>query len=536
MNDGVGDPRSPDSAQKSHHNTDADEALQAVFGPGWGHFLQCLDLVGQYAVVVSRDAKVIFANRTLRDRLGGRYREVPTNKVGFAKFFRPLDDSGELLPLSLWPSACALRGESAHDIDIQLRISGEFHPVPFKFSFGPLRDAQGQVQGALITCEPNLSARRAMDLARKKQRLIDATVSSLQVGLLVEDVKGNIVLANPAAQKILGIPDREWPPKSRKYLAEKFSIHDAAGRELPMHEHPLSLALTGQTGVQEIQYADRSSPQKKRVTVSCSYAPIVDGSGKIHGGVVTAYDISQALEVRLQLQESQRTLRGLLAKEHLATELERQRIARELHDELQQQLGAIRLNLMEMSRQASQHPETVMALAELTASISDQALDSLRRIVRGLRPQMLDDLGLQSALDSMIQQFRRSTQLTVELEVLDPHELASRLSVEVSNNLYRVVQESLNNIRKHARASFVYVMLDLSQGDEVQLRVQDDGVGYENRSQKKERPLGILGMSERVAILGGTLNVGTVEGGGTLVDVRVPLQGVLIEPEATHTK
>ena len=244
--------------------------------------------------------------------------------------------------------------------------------------------------------------------------------------------------------------------------------------------------------------------------MSCSYAPILNGKGQIQGGVVTAHDITDALQMQTQLKESQR-------------------IARELHDDLQQQLGAIRLNMLEITRQASLNPEVVMALAELTASIIDQSLESLRRIVRGLRPQMLDDLGLQSALESMITQFKQSTQLTVEFETQDPHQLAAKLPAEIATNLYRVVQESLNNIRKHAGASFVYGLLDLSSSHEVQLRIQDDGVGPYKRPRRSDRPLGILGMSERVQILGGTLDVRAVPEGGTLVEVRVPLQVALFE-------
>mgnify|MGYP003337213970 FL=1 len=92
-----------------------------------------------------------------------------------------------------------------------------------------------------------------------------------------------------------------------------------------------------------------------------------------------------------------------------------------------------------------------------------------------------------------------------------------------------MVQESLNNIRKHAGASFVYVLLDLSSNHEVHLRIQDDGVGPYKRPQRGERPLGILGMSERIQILGGTLDVRAVPEGGTLVEERVPLQVALFE-------
>ena len=84
-----------------------------------------------------------------------------------------------------------------------------------KFSFAPLKNAQDDIVGALVTCEVNTSARQALEVVRKYQRLIGATVSSMQVGLLVEDLTGQIILTNPAAKAIFGIPDHDWPPKSR---------------------------------------------------------------------------------------------------------------------------------------------------------------------------------------------------------------------------------------------------------------------------------------------------------------------------------
>ncbi len=285
----------------------------------------------------------------------------------------------------------------------------------------------------------------------------------------------------------------------------------------------------GKTGSMDVSFS--TTGDQETTTVMCNYAPILDGNGQIHEGLVTAQDITDDLCLHFQLKESQRTLRRLLAKEHLTTEHERQRIARELHDDLQQQLGAIRLNLLEISKQASRNPEAVMALAELTAHVTDQSLESLHRIVQGLRPEMLDDLGLQSAVESMVNQFQRRTQLTVEFETQDPHQLVLRLPPEISTNLYRVVQESLNNIRKHARAGLFYVLLDLTSNHEVQLRIQDDGVGPD-KVKRSDRPLGLLGMSERVQILGGTLKVGAAPDGGTLVEVCVPLQTPLFEPAA----
>jgi signal transduction histidine kinase len=202
-----------------------------------------------------------------------------------------------------------------------------------------------------------------------------------------------------------------------------------------------------------------------------------------------------------------------------AHEAERKRIARELHDDTAQALTSIlvRLRLLERSTADAEVLKNVEELRELTGG----ALDSVRRMAMDLRPAALDDLGLVPALQTYAEKLSESwpVQVTVSVEGV-----TRRLPPEVELVLYRVVQEALNNVAKHARAANARVSL-ARRHNEVTLVVEDDGVGFS--AEQARRPdgtgLGHFGMRERLALVGGEVDIESATGTGTKVTARVPL-------------
>jgi signal transduction histidine kinase len=218
-----------------------------------------------------------------------------------------------------------------------------------------------------------------------------------------------------------------------------------------------------------------------------------------------------------ELEHSRELVRSLGARNARLLEEERRRIARELHDEMGQQLAALRMEIAVL-RQGLAPAGAAPADAALRLLLErvDGLVVSIRRIVAELRPPALDG-GLASALDWLVAEFRRQTRLACEVDV---DEGASLLSADAAAMVFRIAQESLNNIRRHAAASTVSLHLARSE-DGFELRVHDDGSGFD--SSIRSTGFGILGMEERARALGGSLAIVSRAGGGTDVRLQLPL-------------
>jgi len=212
---------------------------------------------------------------------------------------------------------------------------------------------------------------------------------------------------------------------------------------------------------------------------------------------------------------SERVARDSLRRVVAAQELERRRLARELHDETGQALTSILLGLRALEERVDGDDER-----DAVASIRHLAVDTLqnvRRLAVELRPKALDDFGLVAALERLTETFRDQTRIDVDFVASLTGE---QLPGEVATALYRIVQEALTNVVKHASASGVSILLTRKNGA-VALVIEDDGVGFD--AARPADGFGLQGMRERVELLGGALRVETREGAGTTVAVEVPL-------------
>jgi signal transduction histidine kinase len=210
----------------------------------------------------------------------------------------------------------------------------------------------------------------------------------------------------------------------------------------------------------------------------------------------------------------------LLAQTVTAQEQERERISRELHDETGQALTALLVQLKVLERLPDIN--AVSALAHDLRELVVQTLEEVRRLARDLRPSTLDDLGLVPTLEWYVKAYRQKTNLNVEFIVNVPDSLRFPRLTELI--LYRVVQEALTNIARHARASCASIQLE-QRDDVVRLTVKDDGRGFDvaRTLNMQERSLGLLGMHERVELIGARLQLDSTPGKGTCVQVEVSI-------------
>jgi signal transduction histidine kinase len=213
---------------------------------------------------------------------------------------------------------------------------------------------------------------------------------------------------------------------------------------------------------------------------------------------------------------SHRVARDSLRRVVAGQELERQRLARELHDETGQALTSILLGLKAVEE--ARAPDEMQAAARSLRELVVATLQDVRRLAVELRPKALDDFGLVAALERLGNSFAEATGIRVELEASLGHE---RLPAEVETTLYRIVQEALTNIVKHARARSVSILV-VRRGGSVTAVVEDDGAGFDPDRVAADG-LGLLGMRERVALIDGRLTVESSAGTGTTLAAEVPL-------------
>jgi len=248
-------------------------------------------------------------------------------------------------------------------------------------------------------------------------------------------------------------------------------------------------------------------PEAPEACQTCGNAGFVSAVLDDLGRVLT-----EAKHYRAQLQQmSSRVLS--------AHEGERKRIARELHDDTAQALTSIlvRLRLLGRSARDQELLRNVEELRELTAG----ALDSVRRMAMDLRPAALDDLGLVPALQAYAEKYSQNWPVSVTVSV---DGLSRRLPADVELVLYRVVQEALTNVAKHSRTSSALVSFSRRQ-NEVILSIEDSGVGFDltDGPRTDDSRLGLFGMQERLALVGGEVQVQSARGKGTKITARVPL-------------
>jgi two-component system, NarL family, sensor histidine kinase DevS len=222
-----------------------------------------------------------------------------------------------------------------------------------------------------------------------------------------------------------------------------------------------------------------------------------------------------ATRAAIAVDLSRRVARDSLRRVVAGQELERQRLARELHDETGQALTSILLGLKAVEGAAT--PEEMRAAADALRELVVATLQDVRRLAVELRPKALDDFGLAPALERLVNVFAEATGIPVALEA----SLGERLPAEVETTLYRIVQEALTNIVKHARARNVSILV-VRRPQAVTAVIEDDGTGFDSRSVQEDG-LGLLGMRERVALLDGRLTVESTPGAGTTLAVEVPV-------------
>ena len=198
---------------------------------------------------------------------------------------------------------------------------------------------------------------------------------------------------------------------------------------------------------------------------------------------------------------------------------ERTKLAREMHDELGQTLTALKIDLSWLARRLPQEQESLLEKTESMDELIDGAIQTVKRIATELRPGVLDDLGLADAIEWQTQEFGKRTDITFRFSASPEQVIVDR---DRSTAIFRICQEALTNVVRHADATRVSVSLKKGPG-RVSLRIRDNGKGIEESQILDPRAFGLLGMRERARVWGGEVTISGAPGKGTLVAVSIPL-------------
>jgi len=349
----------------------------------------------------------------------------------------------------------------------------------------------------------DITERQLAEEARAQLALI---VESSHDAIIGKTLDGTIVSWNSGAAKIYGYLAEEVIGRSVNLL-----IPPERRDELP---RIMEILRRGES-IKNYETTRRTKGGNV-IDVSLTISPIRDSLQNLVGAATIARDITSSKQAEKGLKTFSRRLIE-------AQEAERQSIARELHDEIGQVLTAVRINLQSIQRSGAADQSNPRF--DESIAVVDEALGRVRDLSIELRPSLLDDLGLSAALRWYVDRYAQRTGIIAE--VLNDFEEDSRLPRELETACFRIAQEALTNVARHAQAGSVSVQLERSW-DRMLLTVMDDGVGFDLDSMRKNAlaasALGLRGMEERALAVGGHIEIDSGSGRGTRVRASFPLR------------
>jgi signal transduction histidine kinase len=251
---------------------------------------------------------------------------------------------------------------------------------------------------------------------------------------------------------------------------------------------------------------------------------IFDECGEFKGSFAVVTGITDRKQAEEALKESERQLRSLSFQLLTAQETERKRISRELHDELGQALTVMKLRMNFVEKNLLKHQSKLKQECDYGIQYIDQVIENVRRLSRDLSPTILEDFGLSAAVRWLINNFAKSYNIRVALDMIDVDSLLPRDSHVV---VYRTIQEALTNIGKHSQAENVSIGIHADNGA-VSFSMEDDGIGFDEKRSSRKGPgeigLGLATMKGRARMLGGVLDIWTQEGKGTRITLSIPIK------------
>jgi len=476
-------------------------------------FATTLKSIGDAVMVTDTQGRVTFMNPIAEKLTGWKSAEAagrPLTEVYQnvnAETREPLD--------SLVPQAL-LEGVVAGPTSRAVLISRNGTETSIDDSAAPVRDNAGHITGVVLTFRDVSERQRVEQALQESEERFRLLVEGVQdYAIFRLDPLGCVTSWNSGAERLMGYHAHEILGAS---LTKLFTAPDVR-RGKP--EQNLELAkLRGRAEDEGWRVRKDGSRFQANVIITA----LRDDQGRLLGFAQVTRDITGLKQAEKQLRDSREQLRALAAYLQSVREEERTRIAREVHDELGQALTGLKMELSWLDKKFAEagHFPALRFLRQKTREmpeVVDEIISTVRKIATELRPGVLDDLGLEAAIEWQIHDFQKRTGIKCEFA---SNLKDIRLSQERATAVFRIFQETLTNVVRHANASRVKIKLEATRG-KLMLEVQDNGKGVTARDLSGVKSLGLLGMRERAMMLDGEVTIVGRRGKGTTVGLRIPL-------------
>ena len=315
----------------------------------------------------------------------------------------------------------------------------------------------------------------------------------------------NFIDVNNAALVAYGYSKREF---LRMKLSDLNSFNNSLKRHLP-NEKNAAISLDG------VYEHVKKNGQLIKVDI-LTHDIIYEGKAAI---LSLANDITAKFEAEESLQKSNEALRDLASHLETIRENERIHIAREIHDELGQQLTGLKMDISWLNRKIKSDDDAVKEKMKDAISLIDKTVITVRRIATELRPSILDDLGLIAAMEWQNEEFEKRSEIK---SIFTSNVSQVQVSADVATAVFRIFQESLTNVLRHSKATEVISFFRL-ENNIITLFIEDNGTGFKEHEIKNKKTLGLLGMKERIQLIRGKYEINGNAGKGTSVIITVPL-------------
>lgn len=385
------------------------------------------------------------------------------------------------------------------------------------------RTRQVEAANARLESEIRELEKAKQELSESRAKL-EAALLSMTDSVILTDTEGRFVEFNDAFVTLYRFRNRQECVRNFSEFWDIFEVLTMDGTPLARDMYPMWRALRGEAVANaEYRYARKDTGESW--IVSLSFSPVRAEDGSITGAVITARDVTEQKRAEEALRQGEKIalqreqFQALAERLRRAREEERTRVSRDLHDQIGQILTAIKFDLTWMSRHLpDDEKKGLRDRLQGTIGLINDGVRSVRKICSGLRPGVLDDLGLAAAIEWQANEFAARTGIECVLAVPATD---LNLDGDQATEFFRIFQECLTNVMRHAEARSVRVSLS-EAGNDLVLVVADDGKGF-SESEISES-LGVLGMKERAQVCGGGLDITSSPGNGTQITVRVPLR------------
>jgi PAS domain S-box-containing protein len=450
-------------------------------------------------IAVHREGKIVFINKAGANLLGATKPEQLIGK-SIMDFLHP--DYREAVKERLQEIRKKRRKVPLIEEKF-IRLDGkevdvEVLAIPFNYQGKP---------ATLAIARDITEKKRAEAELRISSRQWQSTFDSMKDSVSLINLEGRILRCNVAMEKFLGKPANE--------IIGSFCWKLIHGESEPIEGCPVvRMKETHQRENKILQLDDR--------WLEVIVDPQFDDDKKLIGAVHIISDITERKRMEKELMNSREKLRNLAVHIQSEREEERIKIAHEIHDEMAQSLIALKMDLFSLSKKIPKDQKSLFKKIESMSKLTDDIIKLAKEIYTELRPSLLDDLGLPLTIEWEAEEFQKRTGIRCEISI-DPEIPA--LDKARSTAIFRIFEEILTNIMRHAKATKVKVSLRKKDG-KLELNVRDNGKGITRKQLTDPKSFGLIGIRERAKSLGGEDKIRGVPGKGTTVTIRIPLKTV----------